>query len=227
MRIIKIYTFIILGVLYAGKDYSQAADPELPVTLLNGSDSTKPLIFYISGDGGWNKFSTTFIHAMNNKGYAVAALNAREYFWHKKDAARTAKAVSAMLAVQVDRLKVKNIVLIGYSFGADVMPFIATGCEKSIRDKLKYLVLMSPSETTDFEVHVTELLGIGKSGGESVPSEINKLDLPVLFVFGEKETGFPFNEITTKNYRVSRLPGGHHYDGDPAAVADIILPILK
>ena len=207
--------------------YSQTGSPALPVTVLPGSDTTKSLILYISGDGGWNKFSTTFINTIHSKGYSVVGLNAKEYFWHKKNAAVTAKDVASLLTVHMKGLKAKNIILIGYSFGADVMPFVVTRCDKIIRDNIKYIVLMSPSETTDFEIHLTDLLGIGKGNGESVPQEINKISQPLLFVFGDKEDGFPFKEITIKNYKVSKLPGGHHYDGDPAAVCNIILPFIR
>ncbi|MCW3119579.1 MAG: hypothetical protein JWM28_3661 [Chitinophagaceae bacterium] len=207
--------------------YAQSTVSQLPVTVLPGSDTTKPLILYISGDGGWNNFSTSFINTINSKGYPVVGLNAKEYFWHKKDAARTAKDVISLLAVHMKNMKAKNIVLIGYSFGADVMPFVATRFDKNIQDKLKYIVLMSPSETTDFEVHVADLLGIGKQSGESVPAEINKIPQPLLFVFGDKEDGFPLKEITIKNYKVNKLPGGHHYDGDPTAVCNVILPYIK
>jgi len=37
----------------------------------------KPVLFYISGDGGWNKFSNAFIQNLNGKGYEVVGLNAR------------------------------------------------------------------------------------------------------------------------------------------------------
>jgi type IV secretory pathway VirJ component len=229
MRTLKIYniTFLFLFLSSSANLYSQSADEQLPVTILPGSDTTKPLILYISGDGGWNKFSTSFINTMNSKGYPVVALNAKEYFWHKKDAGQTAKDVTSLLAVHMKSMKAKSLVLIGYSFGADVMPFVVTRCNKDIHDKLKYVVLMSPSETTDFEVHVTDLLGIGKSNGESIPAEINKITQPLLFVFGDKEDDFPFKQITIKNYKVNKLPGGHHYDGDPGAVCNIILPYIK
>lgn len=206
---------------------AQNAGTTMPVKVLPGSDTSKPLIFYISGDGGWNKFSNSFLTTMNGKGYPVVGLNAKEYFWHKKDAVITARDMNDLLSVNARQMKADKIIMIGYSFGADVMPFFATRISKDIQSKLKYIVLMSPSGETDFEVHVSELLGIRKAGGDSVPAEINKISCPLLMVFGEKENDFPFSKITIKNYRLSLLPGGHHYDGDAVAVCNAILSYIR
>lgn len=44
----------------------------------------KPLLFYISGDGGFNKFSTSLCEALNKDDFDVIALNAKSYFYDKK-----------------------------------------------------------------------------------------------------------------------------------------------
>lgn len=206
---------------------AQTSGANLPVSVFKGSDTSKPVLFYISGDGGWNKFSTAFIQNLSSKGYKIVGLNAREYFWHKKDAVQTAEDMSLVITSHMKTAKNKSFVLIGYSFGADVIPFIVSHSNAEITANLKYLILMSPSSSTDFEVHISELLGVGNNNGLSVPAEINKIEKPVLFVFGDKEDDFPMKDIRIKNYKVEKLPGGHHYDGDPSAVCNVILPYLK
>jgi len=42
--------------------------------------SEKPLVFYISGDGGLNNFSTGLCKNINTAGYEATALNAKIYF---------------------------------------------------------------------------------------------------------------------------------------------------
>jgi type IV secretory pathway VirJ component len=223
-KIILFFFFLITGSI---DSFSQTSKPDLPVSIFKGTDTSKPVLFYISGDGGWNKFSTVFIQSLNFKGYEIVGLNAREYFWHKKDAKQTAKDMSSIITNHMKAVKDKSFILIGYSFGADVMPFVVNYSQPGVMDQLKHIILMSPSAKTDFEVHISELLGVGSNGGDSVPDEINKITQPVLFVFGEKEDGFPIKSIRIKNYKTEKLPGGHHYDGDPAAVCDLILPYIQ
>lgn len=221
-----LFSFTLL-LSFSGKSFSQTNKDALPVSVFKGSDTTKPVLFYISGDGGWNKFSTAFIQSLNSKGYEIIGLNAREYFWHKKDAKQTANDMASIITSHMKAVKNKSFILIGYSFGADVMPFVVSHSPAGTMDQLRHIILMSPSANTDFEVHLSELLGVGYGSGDSVPDEINKITQPVLFVFGEKEDDFPIKDIRIKNYKTEKLPGGHHYDGDPAAVCNLILPYIK
>jgi len=191
-----------------------AQKTSLPLTLYSSSDSMKPLVFYISGDGGFNKFSMLFMQTLNKKGFAVIGLNAKDYFWNKKEPQEAATAIESAIIESNKQWKKKNIVLIGYSFGADVAPFILTHFSSSLADKVNYLVLLSPSSKTDFEIHVLQMLGWGNKSGESVPREINTISKPVIFIVGDDETEFPFSQLTIKNKRVIKMPGGHHYDGD-------------
>src|SRR5258706_11199441 len=134
--------------------FSFAQTTSLPVSLYSSSDTTKPLIFYISGDGGFNKFSTSFMQTLNRQGYAVIGLNAKAYFWNHKKPQDAANAIEGAINEANKQWKKKNIVLLGYSFGADVAPFMLTHFSTSLAGKVNHLILLSPSSKTDFEIHV-------------------------------------------------------------------------
>src|SRR6201987_4559275 len=70
-----------------------AQKTSLPLSSYASVDTTKPLIFYISGDGGFNKFSTSFMQSLNKEGYAVIGLDAKDYFWNKKKPQEAANAI--------------------------------------------------------------------------------------------------------------------------------------
>jgi len=198
--------------------FSFAQTTSLPVSLYSSSDTTKPLIFYISGDGGFNKFSTSFMQTLNKQGYAVIGLNAKDYFWNHKKPQDAANAIEGAINEANKQWKKKNIVLLGYSFGADVAPFMLTHFSTSLAGKVNHLILLSPSSKTDFEIHVLQMIGWGKNSGESVPAEINKISIPVTIIVGDDENEFPFSQLTIKNKHVIKMPGGHHYDGDVNAL---------
>lgn len=189
-----------------------AQSNDLLFQALKGSDPSKPLILYLSGDGGWNKFSTSFINTLNKQGYSIVALNSRSYFWKKKTPAKAAEEISVFLEKYLKTWKAASFILVGYSFGADVAPFIQSNFNPYILDNLKHTVLMSPSDKTDFEIHVLGMLGFSNSG-ESVPNQINKLSKPVTIVMGTEEKDFSLNTISLKHYQTIRIEGGHHYDG--------------
>jgi type IV secretory pathway VirJ component len=204
-----------------------AQTTSLPLVFYSSADTSRPLIFYISGDGGFNKFSTSFMQTLNKQGYAVIGLNSKDYFWSRKKPGDAAKAIEAGINETNKLWKKKNIVLIGYSFGADVAPFMLTNFSAALTGKINHLILLSPSPKTDFEIHVLQMLGWEKNSGESVPAEINKLLKPVTIIVGDDENEFPFSELTIKNKQVIKMPGGHHYDGDVNALCRQIILQIK
>lgn len=189
--------------------------------------TTEPLILYITGDGGMKKFSANVIESFRQQNYPVVALNALKYFWNKKTPQQAAKDVASLISYYQGQWGTNHgVVLIGYSLGADVLPFIYTSLPAETAEKVKHLVFLSPSLNTDLEVHVSDMLGKSSSKGMSVPSEINKIkDKPLLLVFGAEEKDFNLSALNVR-YQQLILPGGHAYDEDAGGVAGKILAAL-
>jgi len=204
-----------------------AQKTSLPLSLHASTDTTKALIFYISGDGGFNKFSTSFMMTLNKEGYAVIGLDAKDYFWSKKKPDEAAIAIEQAITETNKEWKKKEIALIGYSFGADVSPFMLTHFSTALSNRINHLILLSPSAKTDFEIHVLQMLGWGKDAGQSVPAEINKIAKPVTIIVGDDENEFPFDQLTIKNKQVIKMRGGHHYDGNVDALSKQIVQQIK
>ena len=202
------------------------AQNDLPLQYTDNTDTTKPLIVYISGDGGMNSFTNSLIKSLNQKGYAILALNAKTYFWKKKDPQEFATAMSQAISSYLKNKKKNNFIILGYSFGADVSPFLSTRLPSSLHSKCKDLVLLSPSTNTGFEIKVVDMLGWGGSKGKNVVNELNKVTTPVVLFFGSDEKNFPTNEITIKK-QVVVMEGGHHYDNDVNDLASRILDKIK
>jgi type IV secretory pathway VirJ component len=198
---------------------------KLPVNIVTAiNDTSKPLVMYITGDGGWNKFSKNLSIALAAKGYPVIALDARDYFWKKKTAAQTSFDVAQLIRNYQKIWNRKKIILVGYSFGADVMPFVYNLLPADLSAAVANINLLSPSPNTDFEIHLSVLLGAGFSGGEMVVSAVNKITTkPLTLVFGAEENNFPINQLKNHNFVNVRLEGGHHYDGDEVKLCETIL----
>jgi type IV secretory pathway VirJ component len=201
----------------------RAQTDNLPVKVLASKVPGKPIIFYSTGDGGWTKFSNALVQSFNQAGYPVIALNSREYFWKQKTPAQTAADVSSLLNKYLAAWKRDSVVLVGYSFGADVTPFIQNNLDKDLSGKTTHIVLMLPYRSTDFEVHLTEMIGISGKDAYSVPDEINKLNKPILFVLGTERNQFPLNSLRIRNYHSITIDGGHHFDDNADKVAGSVL----
>lgn len=225
MRFKLLYCFLLTSFCV----FAQTDINTLPAKITaSNKDTAKPVLLYISGDGGWNKFSTALMQEFSEAGYPVIALNAKSYFWERKTPRQTGTDVQALLNKYVKEWKRDKIVFLGYSFGADVMPFVYNNLGAEWQKKISYQVLLSPSPKTDFEVHISEMLGYRRKNGLSVVDEINKTtECHFLFLFGEEDDDFPLNELKIKNYKNLTLPGGHHFDNNINELVNKIKQELK
>ncbi|MCW3093334.1 MAG: hypothetical protein JWP81_4403 [Ferruginibacter sp.] len=219
--------FLLCSLLTFRHSFAQNAPTfmQLPVNIVEAAnDTSKPLIMYITGDGGWNKFSKTLAVELAAKGCPVISLNARDYFWKKKTAAQTTVDITHLTRYYQRIWRRKKIMLIGYSFGADVMPFVFNLLPPDISSAVVNISLLSPAPYTDFEIHLAAMIGANFYGGESVVAAINKITTkPLTIISGKEEKNFPLQKLTIKNYTAIQLGGGHHYDGDESSLCNTIL----
>lgn len=207
---------------------SVAFAEDLPVTMWDAATHNKPLIFYISGDGGMNNFSTELCETINNEGYDVIALNARSYFYSKKTPDQTAIDFSNYLNEKIKGRTNQQIVIIGYSFGADVVPFILNRFPDSFRSKITASFIMASSGSTDFEIHWADILGGNSKRKMDVVAEINRLSNErIIIISSSDDHTLDINKITLDKYTREVLPGGHHFDGDTDEITRVIIKHIQ
>lgn len=197
---------------------------DFPISEWN-SNSDKPVIFYISGDAGFNTFSKTFAQELHRYGYDVFALNTKQYFWKKKTPLKASQDSENFLKQITKNRKNKKIIIIGYSYGADVAPFIYNRFDADFQKNIQQLLIIGPSKVNDFEIHLQEYITGSQQYGFSVIHEINQLNnVPFTLVVSDFENKyFPRKEISLKNYKYLHLPGNHHFSGNTKMLADSIV----
>lgn len=178
------------------------------------------MVLMISGDGGWTDFDQKVSSEFAKNGIPVIGLNALKYFWQQKSPVQTAQDVDRLINQYASYWKKEKVILLGYSFGADVIPFIFNRLNNDTRKKIAAVSLLSPSYDTDFEIHISDMLNIGSGDKElNVPEEIIKIkDTHLVCFFGEDEEETPANILKSKTNSVIMLPGGHHYDNNFAEI---------
>lgn len=218
-------------VLSVGAVHAQTDISRLPVTVKVPSVVTadRPIVFFITGDGGMKKFSVDMVNTFAGKGYPVIGLNTLKYFWNKKSPQQAAADVTALLQYYSAQWNNHSFILVGYSMGADVLPFIYQHLPADFQSMTQHLVFMSPSASTDMVVHISDMLGkTSTPGSMSVPAAMNTIkSKPLLLVFGQDEKDFDLKTLSISNYHHIVLPGGHHYNEDAQGVVQQILTHLS
>lgn len=201
------------------------ADGDFATKEWTGDTHEKPLLFYISGDGGFNKFSINLCDALNKEDYDVIALNARTYFNDKKTPEQTTIDITNFLSKKLIGRKNQQVVFIGYSFGADVLPFVLNRLPKNFEDKVKTSFFLASSGSTDFEIHWSDIFGGNTKRSMDVASEINRLqNKKIVIMNGSDDRNLSKNKIALDKFTFVVLPGGHHFDGD---IDEIVKEIVK
>jgi type IV secretory pathway VirJ component len=203
---------------------------ELPLKIFGTTtESALPMLVYISGDGGWNKFNASLCSYLNQKGIPVVALDAQQYFWERKTPDGTSEELAAVIAKFQKKWNKDKFVLAGFSFGADILPFLLNRFPAPIFNGLVVSILLSPDKTCDFEIHLTDMLNMGFSKGKyDVIKEIKGSKF-VRFtaVFGKDESKNLQQGFQTTGAKIIVLQGGHHFDDDYVALGNLMIAEMR
>ena len=118
------------------------------------------------------------------------------------------------------------MLLAGYSFGADVLPFLVARLPGPLRERIELVALLGLSPAATFEFHVTDWVAAGRGGYPTAPEVERIAPTAVLCLQGEGDEGSGCRALRSPHVRVVSLPGGHHFAGDYARIADALLAAL-
>jgi type IV secretory pathway VirJ component len=199
---------------------------DLPLIELPAARPPKFLAVFLSGDGGWRDIDKQVAEQLASGDVAVIGIDTLRYFWTHKDPARIAGDVERILWKYLPLWHIDRVALIGYSFGADVLPATVNRLSPEARAKIVQVSMLAIGTRTRFEVHVTEWLGAEEDGpeeGEPIAPEVAKLDPAMLQCFtGEDDAeSLCRTEAFAKAEHVD-TSGGHHFDGDYPKLAEKI-----
>lgn len=198
----------------------------LPLIIVPESKrDTLPLLVFMSGDGGWTSFDEGVSENLAKKGIPVIGIDSQKYFWQERTPDETAAELIKVLHYYMAAWNKKSFVLCGYSFGADVMPFMVTRLPGDLKYMMKSTVMMSPDPKADFEIHVADMLSFGSSSDKyNVLAEVKKSEPGhVTCIFGKDEDSDTPKSFKKAGAIIRLLPGSHHYDNDFNAISNEIV----
>jgi type IV secretory pathway VirJ component len=189
---------------------------------INTSDE---MAILVSGDGGWAGLDRDIGAALARRGIPVVGWNSLQYFWTRRTPAEAALDLEHVILYYLAEWHKEKVLLIGYSRGADVLPFMVNRLPDSLLPRIRLLALIGPSQSVDFEFHLSEWLGeFSHRNDLPVLPEVEKLTVKnVACLYGEEENDSLCRRMDPNRIHRIALGGGHHFDGDYQAVAEVIL----
>jgi type IV secretory pathway VirJ component len=183
-----------------------------------------------SGDGGWRDLDKTIGEDLARHGIPVVGVDSLRYFWRKKTPEKVAADLAAIIQHYGEKWGTTKVGLVGYSFGAGVIPFAVNRLPAAERARVVQISLLGVEPKAPFEFKVTgwlDQVGVELDPYQDAPPvlpELQRLDPKLVQCFyGADETDSVCPDPSLGPIERIETGGGHHFGGDYAVLARRIL----
>ena len=192
------------------------------------SPRARALVILLTGDGGWATIDRELSARLTAAGLEVVGLDARAYLSTPRTPARAAGDVAALARHYLAAWRLERLVIVGYSRGADIAPFIAARLPADLRARLDLVAMLGLATHASFEFHWVDLVRDTRRPTDlpTAPELARLRGTRMVCVYGVEETDSGCRDADPGLVeRVSRA-GGHHFGGDYDALAGVVLTRL-
>jgi type IV secretory pathway VirJ component len=195
---------------------------ELPLVEVRAKSAGPTFAVMLSGDGGWAGLDKQVAAALAGEGIDVVGVDSLRYFWKERTPQGLADDLDRVVRYYAAQWHKTGAILIGYSQGADVLPFAINRLPPASRQLVTHSVLMGLGLNASFEFHVGNWLG--STGGVPIKPEAAKLQPGrTLCIYGADESDSLCPQLAPASVQARKLPGGHHFDGAYDELATMII----
>jgi type IV secretory pathway VirJ component len=207
---------------------------DLPVNEVpaeSNANSSDEMAVLLTGDGGWAGLDQELAAQLAASGVPTVGLNSLKYFWTERTPAETAQDVARVMSHYLAAWNKQRVLLVGYSFGADVLPFVVNRLPPELRARVATVSLLGVDSNASFEIRIADWVGSDDGGPPTKPEVAAIGGVPVLCVYGEGESdsicpGLPKSPEHTK-ITLAEVGKGHHFSGEYSTLAERILAFAR
>ncbi|MDE2305303.1 MAG: virulence factor family protein [Gammaproteobacteria bacterium] len=212
----------------AGRAVDSPSVADLPLTVVPAAAGRSSPWFgvFLSGDGGWVGIDRSISAALAARGIPMVGWDSLRYFWTPRTPEGAARDLDRVIAHYGRLFGKSRVLLVGYSQGADTLPFMVNRLPSATAAQVGLTALLALSDRADFEFHIANWLGSSRGGIPTAPELAHWRGAPYLCLYGKEDhEAACAHETVPPGVRIE-MPGGHHFDGSYAAIAERILAHL-
>lgn len=213
-----IYTKPFGGVELPAERNVPPALADLPAVYYDGHDADGPVAILLSGSGGWWGLCDELAQQFANARITTIGLNSLAYFLWRRTPAGTAKDIKR-IASSFDSKR--PILLIGFSFGADIAATIYSDLDPALQARIKLVSLVGLSRGIRYGIGIWQVASENRSTAPAVAH----ISGPAIQCFVGHAEGHrsACPALDPKHVEIITMPGGHHLGGDYASLARHVL----
>jgi type IV secretory pathway VirJ component len=202
----------------------------LPLTILDAKPVFDTMAVIFSGDGGWRDIDKEVGASLQKQGIPVVGIDSLHYFWSERKPQETADDLGRIIELYRKHWQVKHVLLVGYSFGADVVPAAFSRLKPAPKSAVAQMSLLSLSHAVDYQISVMGWLGQKTEGAGGDPvDDLKKVDPKIVqCIYGKEdddEVACP--DLKGTGVDVITLAGDHHFDENYELLTKTIIDGLK
>jgi type IV secretory pathway VirJ component len=179
-------------------------------------------IVWLTSDSGWLRLNSSMPRTLAAEGHPVVIWNSLRYYLSRKEPARAAADLSAIVAALGERGH-DRVYLVGYSYGAGVLPFLVNRLPADDRERVIGVGLLAYPGKGEFRFSPVGWFGRVTSDARPALPEVEQLDVPVLCAAGESDPIRDCRSLAGTGANISFLPTGHRL----GPVADEVRRLLE
>lgn len=182
----------------------------------------------LTGDGGWAELIRSVANGLAAQGIPVVGFNSRTWLSTARSPQSTAESMVRVIRAALSERPSDRIVLVGYSRGADFVPFIANRLPPDLSARVAGLAMFGMAPMASFEFHWSDLVSDTRRPTDvAILPELEKLrGTHMVCVYGADEETSGCRDAPADLITKDRRKGGHHFDGNCDALVRHIVDLL-
>jgi len=193
---------------------------EVPV---RGQPAGGLIAVLLTADGGWVTLDRGVAAGLAADGVPVVGWSSLDYYRRPRTPELASADLARVLRHYLDTWGGRRVLLIGYSFGADVLPLLVNRLPGDLRARVAGVALIGFSSAAVFEFHASEWVGLVRGHQYPTLAEARRLgDLPLLCVYGEEDHDEACGRLGMANATLLAIASGHRMGAVTAEVGEAV-----
>ena len=186
-------------------------------------------IVFFSGDTGLGRWSLggRVAQQLATDRYAVTGVDMLAAFSTRKTSEQTSALLTRAIAVARQRNPGVPIVLIGQSYGSDILTLAIGGLPRDVQATIAKIILIVPGSHAYLQVSPGEILGTARPDVSLAPLARRLPNVSITCIYGVDETDSLCPVFKTANTTVIGLPGGHPLNRDSKALFAVVARAIR